>query len=252
MIRSGKAGLAAGVALLLASTQAVGGLNATPEFESGETRPVSIAVLAAEASIVRAKVVDTEALVDESTRLGATFAAALEKAMEAKGYSVEVIGAEQINADPVLQEHVVDANRRFDELQGQVRPRRIKRRIYNAGDEVRLLANHLGVDAVAFSGVDVTITPAGKAIVSALIGGNTAGAYATLALVDGVSGDLEAMANSIHIVTPGDKTDEEIEEYVTTLAQRAADDLPDADPSKRARDASDEDVLSDIESLLGE
>ena len=133
----------------------------------------------ARAARSRRAVVDTNALVDESTRLGALFATKLQAIMETKGYTVEVIDPQRINADPKLQEYVLDANRRFDEMRSRVRPRRIKRRIYNAGDEVRLLADYLGVDAIAFSHVNITITPAGKAIVSALIGGATAGASST-------------------------------------------------------------------------
>jgi len=206
----------------------------------------------ARAARSRRAVVDTNALVDESTRLGALFATKLQAIMETKGYTVEVIDPQRINADPKLQEYVLDANRRFDEMRSRVRPRRIKRRIYNAGDEVRLLADYLGVDAIAFSHVNITITPAGKAIVSALIGGATAGAYASVALVDGNSGDLEAMFNSIDVGLPGDKTTEELQEQVDLLAERAVDSLPAADPSKRVEAASEEDVLSDIESLLNE
>src|SRR5690606_20313156 len=78
MMRFRTAALVVGIAMLVASTQAAAGIRATPEFESGETRPVSIAVLLAETTVVRQKVVDTEALVDESTRLAGVFAETLE------------------------------------------------------------------------------------------------------------------------------------------------------------------------------
>src|SRR5690606_4270002 len=187
-----KTGIAAiGLTALLVSAQALAALFSTEEFESGETRPVSIAVLPVEASIVRTKLVDTEALVDESTQLGADYAGKIAALLESKGYAVQVLDPQRINADVRLQEYVVDANRRFVELGGKVRGRRIKNRIYNAGDEVRLLADYLGVDAIAFSRLSITITPAGKAIMSALTGGSTSGAYSSLGVVDGASADLE-------------------------------------------------------------
>ena len=59
-----------------------------------------------------------------------------------------------------------------------------RERIYNAGDSARLLAAHLGVDAIAFSTLSMTITAAGKAIVAGLFGGSTAGTSSKLVIVE--------------------------------------------------------------------
>ena len=110
----------------------------------------------------------------------------------------------------MLQEYVVDAKRAYDEMIARYRPKKLPERLYNAGDSARLLATHLGVDAIAFSKLSITITPAGKAIVSALIGGSTSGANSMIGIVDGQTADLEAVQIALAIVTPGEKSPDEI------------------------------------------
>jgi hypothetical protein len=238
------------VAAVAWSTQALA-QKTTAEFESGATRPRSIALLPVEASVVRARVVETEGLVDDSIVYGELFNSEVESLMAAKGYRIQVIDSDRINTDPQLQEYVVDANRAFDDMMSKYRPKKLKSRIYNAGDSVRLLADHLGVDAIAFSNLSMTITPAGKAIVSALIGGSTAGASSSLAIVDGSTGDLEATFFGIAFVTPGEKTDQEMQAYVVQMAGRSMEKLPGADPSARVDVAlGEEEVLDEVESLL--
>lgn len=252
MTRSKALLLALGISALSAA-QALGAMNTTPEFESGETRPVSIAVLPVEATVVKDKAVNNENLIEEGIEYGALYASRIETLMGEKGYTVEIIDPERINADPRLQEYVVDANRRYDEMMSHVRPRRIKRRKYNAGDEVRLLADYLGVDAIAFSQLQVTVTPMGGAIVSALFGaGSSAGTTSSLSLVDGTTGDLEALFSSWDADMPGKKTEGELQQRVIQIAEAALAELPAADPSARRAEDSDADVLSEVESLLGE
>jgi hypothetical protein len=223
----------------------------TDEFVSGETRPQSIALLPVEAAISRAQVVETAGLIDESVVFGAQFNAEVAKLLEAKGYEVQVVDSDRINADPMLQEYVVDSKRSYDEMIARYRPKKLPDRIYNAGDSAQLLAAHLGVDAVAFSKLSITITAAGKAIVSALIGGSTQGASSQIGIVDGDTGDLEVVQIAIQIVTPGEKTDDEIAAYVANLAAGNTKRLPGADPSERFEVAtSDDDVLDEVESLL--
>ena len=121
----------------------------------------------------------------------------------------------------------------YDEMIARYRPKKLPDRIYNAGDSARLLAAHLGVDAIAFSKLSITITPAGKAIVSALIGGTTSGANSMIGIVDGDTADLEVVQIAIAIVAPGEKTPDEIAGYVATLAAGNTKRLPGADPSQR-------------------
>lgn len=251
MIRSNIGIVVAGVAMLAWSAHSHADRGFTAEFESGATRPLSIALLPADASVTRAKVAQTEGLVDESVVYGELFNKQVESLLTAKGYKIQIVDPVRINADPRLQEYVVDANRAHEEMMGQYRPKRLEKRIYNAGDSVRLLADHLDVDAVAFSWLSMTIVPAGKAIVSSLIGGSTSGTSSRLTIVDGTTGDLEAVLFGIALVTPGDKSDQELHGYVVKLADNTVDRVPAADPNARIEVATgDEDVLSEVESLL--
>ncbi|HSC15645.1 MAG TPA: hypothetical protein VLI71_11040 [Gammaproteobacteria bacterium] len=240
-------------AALACSAEAFAERGFTEEFLSGATRPQSIALLPVEATITRQQVVETTGLIDESVVFGAQFNADVAKILADKGYEVQIVDADRINADAVLQEYVVDAKRAYDEMIARYRPKKLPDRIYNAGDSARLLAAHLGVDAVAFSRMSITITPAGKAIMSALIGGTTSGASSMIGIVDGDTADLEVVQIAIAIVAPGEKTPDEIAGYVATLAAGNTKRLPGADPSQRVEVAvSDDEVLDEVESLIRE
>ncbi len=244
--------VASTVAALACATQALAE-KTTAEFASGATRPQSIALLPVEATVSRARVIETEGLVDEGLVYGEMFNSRVEAFLAAKGYEVQIIDPERINSDPQLQEYVVDANRGFDDMMSTYKPKKLESRIYNAGDSARLLADHLGVDAIAFSTLSMTITAAGKAIVAGLLGGSTAGTSSNLMIVNGDNGDLEAVFFAVALVTPGEKTNQEVEGYVATLAERTTSKVPGADPSARIDVAlGDEDVLDEVESLLNE
>ncbi|HLF13249.1 MAG TPA: hypothetical protein VJA26_18775 [Gammaproteobacteria bacterium] len=242
-----------GAAALLSAGQAPAAMRATEEFKDGSTRPVSIALLPVQATVVKAKVVETEELIEESTELGALLGRELDAVMEANGYAVELISPERVNADPQLQEYVIDANRRHDEMLGQLRLNRVKRRIYNAGDEIRLLADYLGVDAIAFSRLQVVAATGGRTAVALLVGiGSIGGTSSTLSLVDGDTADLEALFTSTYAGASYKAIEENPEGQMAQVAKSTLNRLPPADASVRAEEGDDEDVLSDVESLLNE
>jgi hypothetical protein len=55
----------------------------------------------------------------------------------------------------------------------------------------------------------------------------------------------------VAIVTPGEKTDQEMENYVATVAERTTNKMPPADPSSRIDVAtSDEETIDEVDSLL--
>ena len=224
----------------------------TDEFKDGTTRPVSIALLPPQASVATQRLVTAEAQVDESLEFALIYTEQVAALLEEQGYLVQIIDADRVNADPRLQEYVVDSNRRYDELMEQVRLRRIKRRIYNAGDDARALADYLNVDALGFPRLTVIGATGGKIAMSVLLGGSMGGSFGTLSLVDGHSGDLEA-----HLMGAGGNSARKFEEDPAGMISRITDNLvkglPDADPSARiAPETSDDDLLSEVESLLNE
>jgi hypothetical protein len=239
-------------ALLTLTTTQARVAGQTDEFKDGASRPVSIALLPPQASVATQRLVKQEAQVDESSEFAAIYMAQVASLLEDQGYLVEVIDPERVNSDPRLQEYVVDANRRYDELIQQVKVRRIKRRIYNAGDEARTLADYLNVDALGFPRLTVVGATGGKIAMSVLLGGGMGGSFGTLSLIDSRSGDLEA-----HLTGAGGNSARKFEEDPEGMIARITDNLvkglPDAEPSKRVEPESDEaDVLAEIESLLNE
>lgn len=253
----------AGLILVLSSTlagrAAVAELHATFEFEDGSTRPVSLAVLPSQVELVKQRLIRQEAQVEESGELESYLTAATASEFEARGYAVSVLNANEIASDPTLQELVVDANRRFAEMRTNLEARfsktkQVQRRRYNAGDEVKLLAARLGVDAIAFTRMQIIAPAAGVRAMNFGIGGETA--LMSVSIVDGTSGDLEA-----YITLPGMKRgsifgghDEIMANPAEQMGNYAAGtlrDLPQADPSLRVTQ-SDEDVLADLEALLEE
>jgi hypothetical protein len=232
--------VAACVATLAISAQAFAE-KTTVEFANGATRPHSVALLPVESTISRAKVV----------KYGSEFNEHVKALLESKGYAVEVVNTDRINSDPQLQEYVVEATRGFKDMMSKYRPKKLESRVYNAGPAAKLLAQKLGVDALVFSTMSVTITGGGKAIVSGLFGGTTSGANANLEVVNGKTGDLEATFFAVSIVTPGDKTEQDLASYVDTLAARTMKRMPGSDPNSRIDVAqSDDDVLNDADAVL--
>jgi hypothetical protein len=249
-----------GVAVLCAGSAARAAMHATEEFEDGATRPVSIAFLPPHAALIKRKIVQSESQVEESIEFSAYLAKSLEQAFEAQGYVVRVLTPEQVGGDAELQELVLDADRRYAELLPQMAsrlPRQIAKRRYKAGDEMRLLATKLGVDAIGFADMQITASAAGASAVSVLVGIGESGSQTmmSVSLIDGTSADIEAFFVPPVLrrgsIAGYDAIMEDPAGKIAEIARLTLRDLPEADPAKR-REASENDVLSDLESLLEE
>lgn len=249
------AGLASVTMLVAVSAGAK--VIATDEFEDGSTRPVTIVVLPSRVELVKQRLIRQEAQVEESGELETHLTAAVANEFRAKGYDVVVVDAVAIAEDPRVQELVVDANRRFDEFMTNIgtklsKSKRVRNREYSVGDEARLLAARLDVDALAFARMQIIVPAAGVRAMNFGMGGETA--MLTVTVVDGASSDIEAFI-TLPALRRGkmfgghDDIVENPDEQMTNYAHGTLDDLPEADPSLRV-ETSEEDVLSDLESLL--
>ena len=258
-----RASLFAGlIVCALAAPQGVlAAMHATEEFEDGSTRPVSIALLPVHAELLKQKIVESENQIEESTELAEYLTNAMIAEFESRNYVVRVITPQEINMDPELQELVVDADRRYGELLTQVQTklkRQVAKRRYNAGEEMVLLAAKLGVDAIAFTRMQIVASAPGRSVLAHTIGIGSAGSTSmmSISLIDGKSSDIEA-----YFVPPVLRRGSAFSGYnaimedpvgeMAKMARITLDDLPQADPSGRAQNA-DEDVLADLESLLAE
>lgn len=230
-------------------------MHATEEFEDGETRPITVAVLPAQVNLIKQRMIRREAQVEESGELEAHLSSAVAGELAGKAYEVELITAERINADPELQELVVEANRRYDEVLGNITRRlrkQIEDRSFHTGETLTLLANRLGVDAVAFVRMDLIANARGVQALNFGMGG--AQTMMSVSLVDGNTTDVEAYV-TLPIMRRGrmfggyDDVMENPDEEMGKFASATIDDLLEADPSLRVED-SGESVLADLDALL--
>jgi hypothetical protein len=246
-------GIAAGLWLQAADAE----MHATDEFAAGTTRPVRIALLPARVELVKQKIIRQEAEPEESGELEGYLTAAVAAGLQGKGYEVEIVDPAARGADPQLQELIVEANRRYDELLANVSVRlrkQIETRRYHAGDALTLLADRLGVDAIGF--VRMQLVAAAKGVQALNFGMAGSQTMMSISLIDRNTTDIEAYV-TLPILRRG-KTfagyDEVIADPGNTMGQYAhatLDDLLGAEPSLRAQ-TTDEDVLNDLESLLAE
>jgi hypothetical protein len=242
-----------------ATATANAAMHATAEFESGATRPRTIAFLPPQAMLIKKKIVQTEQQLEESGELANYLGASVLEAFKAQGYEVRVLTPNEVGADPELQELVLDASRRYAEMLTQVRlrlPRQIGKRRYEAGDEMRVLASKLGVDAVGFAEIQIFAAAAGASAVSILTGFGSAGSSTliSVSVIDGATANIEAFfvppvlrrgslaGYDAIMADPAGKIGE--------LTEATLRDLPQVDAAARAATESDEDVLSDVEDLL--
>ncbi len=234
-------------------------MHATPEFEAGATRPRTIAFLPPQAMLIKQKIVQTEQQIEESGELANYLGESVLAAFKAQGYEVRVLSPDEVGADPELQELVLDASRRYAEMLTQVRlrlPRQIGKRRYEAGDEMRLLASKLGVDAVGFAEIQIFAAAAGASAVSILTGFGASGSSTliSVSVIDGATANIEAFFVPPVLrrgsIAGYDAIMENPAARIGELTEATLRDLPKADAAARAATEADEDVLSDVEDLL--
>ena len=237
------------------------GMRATEEFESGETRPVVVALLPAHAELLKQQIVSTQSQVEESAMLAEHLAAAVAREFQERGYELRVLTPQQINSDPELQSLVVDADRRYQEILSQLQRRlrkEIEERQYNAGDEMRLLAQKLGVDAIAFTRIEIAAAGKGRQAMAWTVGIGSTGSSTmmSVSLIDGRTADIEA-----YFVPPilrrgrafagYNEFIENPAESMEKITAATLKELPDADPELRAQfETEEEDLFSELDALL--
>ncbi|HEU4618481.1 MAG TPA: hypothetical protein VFV10_10590 [Gammaproteobacteria bacterium] len=249
---------AALMAAALAAQSARAALHATEEFVSGKTRPVKIALLPVHVELQKQKMIRREAEVHEGGELEEYLANSVEHELSSRGYEVKRITSDIINADPKLQELVIDADRRYGELLTQVSvklARQVAQRRYKAGDEMKLLAARLGVDAIAFTRMQMIAAGKGVQVLNFGMGGTQT--MLSVSLIDGATADIEAYL-TLPIMKRGqafggyEDIMKDPDHEMGRLAAAVFDEMPNADPSLRAARPAGGDVVKDVESLLGQ
>jgi hypothetical protein len=246
-----------GSVLILAARASLAEVHATKEFEQGATRPVTIALLPAHVELTKQRMIRREAEVEEAGDLERYLSAAVAAELSARGYRVRMLTAQDINTDAGLQELVVDADRRYGELLTNISTKLSKQvasRRYNAGDEMRLLASKLQVDAIGFVRMQLIAAAKGVQVLNMGMGGTQT--MMSVSLIDGRTADIEAYI-TLPILRRGkmfggyEDVMKNPDEEMARFAKATLGNLPNADSSVRV-EGTDEDVLADLESLLAE
>jgi hypothetical protein len=229
------------------------GMHATKEFEAGDTRPKTIAFLPPHATLVKRKVIKAEEQIEEGAELSKFLATSVRNEFAKQGYEVRMLTPDEVNANGELQELVLDVDRRYTELINQVRlklPKQIAARRYQAGDEMRVLASKLGVDAIGFADLVMIASAPGALFLS----GSGTQQMLTVSVIDGGTATIEAYfvppvlrrgaftGYEAVMADPAGKIGE--------MASMTLKELPPAAATSRAKADNDKDVVSDVESLL--
>ena len=257
-----------GLLMLLASFSASAGDFMTPEFARGEFRPISMVLIPPLAEVTKDKVTTTESMIEEAAGLEDAAALVLRDQLRSKGYELRILSVEQVNADPVLQQMVRSMNERYDAdiVQAMKKPKDIRTRRYNFGDEVKILAARLDADALVVSRIYASGATGGQKTMAVLFGGSMGYAAINLGIVAGDNGDLEAFFDgAIGNMSP-EKLEREPTEVMSKITETALKKFPAHGAAAKYKKswpqssnrivpdkaASDDDLLMDLEALLEE
>ena len=247
----------------------------TPEFRSAELRPASIAILPARSTLTEDGVFNSESKVGETYELEKHLAISLEQQMASRGYEVRSLSIDEITEDQQLASLVNAANQRYDEEYATIvafKVSGVKYRRYSVGEESRMLANYLGVDAVAFPRMQIKGASSGSKWMSNLgiKQGSQAGINMEFGLVHARTVDVEAFYGGViggfgnpsfkKILKKAEKYMEKVSKVATKKMPKVGDVLkPEKLKNKEERrelvlyDPVDEEaVLEDLEDLLGD
>jgi hypothetical protein len=147
----------------------------TDEFQTKETRPMTLILLPPHAEFIKDKAVMTEQMVMECQALEDSAASWIATRLGEKGYTVRVLAAEELEKDPELQDLVERVNDRYDKEWSKIvrKPGKLRRGRYNVGDDARKLCSVLDVDGILLARVHAVGIAAGKQILMGFVGGDS-------------------------------------------------------------------------------
>ena len=258
----------AGLLLLSASALAGAADYMTPEYALAKYRPKTMVLIPPMAEVVKNKVASTEQMIEEGAVLEDAAAAVLKKMFAELGYQLHVVTVDEVNADPDLQRMVRAMNDRYDEelhlMAG--RGKDIRSRRFSFGDEARILAARLQAEAIVISRISASGATGGQKTMAVLIGGSIGHAAMSIGIIAGDNGDVEGFFSGIESNVSPEKIANQPVETMAGVSQKLLKDYPAAGEVAKvkkswpqetnrvvpATGAHDEDVLSDLESLLEE
>ncbi len=145
----------------------------TKEFKKGETRTAKVVILPPYAEFHKAKAIMREEMMEECIALERATAKWLAAKYEERGYEPVLVTMEQIEADPELAEMFRRVNARYDQDFPKLmrKPKKVKKKQVDLGEEGRHLAAMLDADTLAIIRVRAVQTTGGKKALGFLFGG---------------------------------------------------------------------------------
>lgn len=257
----------AGIVLLTVCSSAGAADFMTPEYARGEFRPRSMVLIPPLAEVTKDKVSSTEQMIEAGSVLEDAATLALQTQLEELGYAVRVLRPDEVNASPELQRMVRNLNSRYDTDRVQIvnKPKDIRSRRFNLGDEARILAAHLNAEAIVIARIFASGATGGQQTMAVLFGGSLGYASLSIGIVAGDNGDLEAYFDGINGAVSANKLEAEPREIMADVSGKALKKFPAVggtakvsrswpqNTHRKAPEAaaSDDAVLSDLEVLFG-
>lgn len=242
----------------------------TPEFARAEYRPLSMVIIPPRAAVKQSGAFSSHQLIEQGGVIEDAALVACEDILGKLGYQIRVLTVDEVNADPDLQRMVRNVNKRYDEdfLQKITLPfkrqlQHIRKRRFKMGDEARILAARMGVDAIVVTRIQATVTSGGF---SKLTLGTSGQAEMSVGIIAGDNGDLEAFFTGAQLGLSAKKIEKKPLKTMAKLFGNVLKDYPTADELVKVKKSwpqstdrkipaapiSDEELLSDMEAMFEE
>ena len=168
----------------------------TPEFARAEYRPMTLVMIPPRAAVSKDSMFSSHQLIEQGGIVEDAVLVACKDIFDKLGYEIRILTVDEVNADPDLQVMVRNVNKRYDEdfLQKITLPFKrqlqdVRERRYKMGDEARILADRLGVEAIIVGRIEVAAAAGGASVFSL---GTSGEAEMSIGIIAGDNGDLEA------------------------------------------------------------
>lgn len=235
----------------------------TPEFSRDEDRPKVLALLPSRAEVVEGKVASTEQLVSIGASLEDITSTIVADLIANKGYEIQRLTNEQVNADPELKNLVHRMNQRYDEERMKIRYKiyKVRDRRYSCGTVAQVLANRLRVDGLLMVRVDAAKVSFG----AALFANKRGYTRMDVSVIGADAGDVEAYFFS-DVDVPGDRLQKNPVAIMEKVATKMVKKFPNngqvikvrkrytqhTRKKKKEGTMSDEQMFADLEAILGD
>ncbi len=254
--------------MLLLSISARAGGFMTPEYARAEYRPKTMVVIPPRAEIVKDKVTGIEQLVGEGSVLEDAAAIVLKDKFGELGYQIRILTVEEVNADPGLQDLVRRMNERYDDEVARIVKdgKAVRARRFTCGDEAQILAARLGAEALVMARIRASGATGGQTAMALIFGGSTGYAAMSVGIIAGDNGDVEAFFDGVDQGMSDKALMQRPVETMTKVTKKTLKKYPPANKTAKVKKKwpqstdrevpeagkSDDQVLADLEALLGE